>query len=476
MTKEILSAGIDIGTSTMQLIFSRLVLQDTEGFGRIPQVKVVSKEVIYESGIYFTPLSSWDEVDGQAVNQIIKQEYEKAGVRPEDLATGAVIITGESSRKKNARTVVQDLSEVTGDFVAAVAGADLESVLAGKGSGASDLSLKTGKTVVNLDIGGGTTNLCVFENGEVSDTACLDIGGRLVKIRDNRIEYVAPKVRWLAGQLGLSIEEGDAPDEEKLVRLTDAMAGILAESIGLVEKGPYRDYMVTNHPLQTKAQAAEIITFSGGVAQCLQQQQELFAYGDIGVLLARSIKKNAAFCRACVEPARETVRATVIGAGNYSMDISGSTIEYSKAESFPLKNIPVVKVLLEREEDIEKLRENIRRAVSIYTEDTRESTTYAIAMKGLPYPSFLQIQQIAEQIAGAWEDEAADSVKGIVIVEQDIAKALGQALHRRIRDRKEIICIDGICCSSGDYIDLLEPTAFGKVIPVVVKTLIFHNG
>lgn len=76
-TEEILSAGIDIGTSTTQLVFSRMILQNTGGFGRIPQIKVVSKEVIYESEIYFTPLSSREEIDGERVHEIIKRNMRR---------------------------------------------------------------------------------------------------------------------------------------------------------------------------------------------------------------------------------------------------------------------------------------------------------------------------------------------------------------------------------------------------------------
>lgn len=164
-TEEILSAGIDIGTSTTQLVFSKMLLQNTGGFGKIPQIKVISKEVIYRSQVYFTPLLSRDEIDGKWVDRIIKKEYRKAGIKPADLSTGAVIITGETSRKKNAEDVVEAIADVAGDFVMATAGADLESVLAGKGAGAAELSRKTGKIVANLDIGGGTTNICLFENG-----------------------------------------------------------------------------------------------------------------------------------------------------------------------------------------------------------------------------------------------------------------------------------------------------------------------
>lgn len=99
-TEEILSAGIDIGTSTTQLVFSRMLLQNTGGFGKIPQIKVISKEVIYRSQVYFTPLLSREEIDGKWVDRIIKKEYRKAGMKPADLSTGAVIITGETSRRR----------------------------------------------------------------------------------------------------------------------------------------------------------------------------------------------------------------------------------------------------------------------------------------------------------------------------------------------------------------------------------------
>ena len=269
-TEEILSAGIDIGTSTTQLVFSKMLLQNTGGFGKIPQIKVISKEVIYRSQVYFTPLLSREEIDGKWVDRIIKKEYRKAGMKPADLSTGAVIITGETSRKKNAEDVVEAIADVAGDFVMATAGADLESVLAGKGAGAAELSRKTEKIVANLDIGGGTTNICLFENGNVLDTACFDIGGRLVKLEDGKITYVAPKIRWLSEQLGLEIAEGQNVEVKKLKALTDAMAEILAEAVGLKDADVFIEKMKTNHAI-TCQKKPELITFSGGVASCFEE-------------------------------------------------------------------------------------------------------------------------------------------------------------------------------------------------------------
>ncbi|MBU5482562.1 ethanolamine ammonia-lyase reactivating factor EutA [Blautia sp. MSJ-19] len=482
-TEEILSAGIDIGTSTTQLVFSRMVLQNTGGFGKIPQIRVVSKEVIYRSQVYFTPLLSREEIDGKWVDQIIKKEYRKAGIKPTDLSTGAVIITGETSRKKNAEDVVEAIADVAGDFVMATAGADLESVLAGKGAGAAELSRKTEKVVANLDIGGGTTNICLFENGNVLDTACFDIGGRLVKISDGKITYIAPKISWLSEKLGLEITEGQKADVQKLKILTDAMAEILAKAMGLEDKeegssdidraNVYIEKMKTNHGI-TCEKRPELFTFSGGVASCFEEIGDIFRYGDIGVLLAQSILESDFFQQGNVRKAKETMRATVIGAGNYSMNISGSTIEYTE-DTFPLKNIPVVKLNLEQETDITDLDEKLHRAMQIYHESRGEGRQIALAMKGLKCPTFAQIQEIAEKLAAQYEKENSPDNALIIVLEEDIGKALGQALHHRIKNRRKIICIDGIYCESGDFIDLGEPIVSGKVIPVIVKTLIFNG-
>ena len=472
-TEEILSAGIDIGTSTTQLVFSRLVLQNIGGFGKIPQIKVISKEVIYKSDVYFTPLSSQEEINGKEVKDIIKKEYKKAGIQPEELATGAVIITGESSKKKNAKEIVEAISEVAGDFVVATAGADLESILAGKGAGAAWISQKKEKIVANLDIGGGTTNICVFENGEIIDTACLDIGGRLVKLLDGKIKYIAPKIKTLLKMYHIPLKEGDDANEFILRQLTDIMASLLAQSVNLLPKTEALNFIATNHLLTTKKEI-EVLTFSGGVATCFSQEKDIFKYGDIGILLAQSIKKMTAFQKIEIDKAFETMHATVIGAGNYSMNISGSTIEYTE-DTFPIKNIPVVKIPLAVEEDISNLAENIHKAVKLYQEKGDRTIQVALAMNGLKCPTFAQIQQIAKSISEQFSLEFEKGNKLIVIFEQDIGKAVGQALHRFDKDKRVIVCIDGINCDSGDYIDLGEPVASGNVIPVVVKTLIFNR-
>ena len=231
MKKEILSVGIDVGTSTTQLIFSMLTLENTASLFSVPRIEITGKRIIYKSDIHITPLKSQDEIDGAEIRSIVKSEYEKAGILPTEVDTGAVIITGETARKENAKEIAAELSSFAGDFVVSTAGPDLEAVIAGKGAGAADLSEKKNATVVNLDIGGGTTNIAAFHCGETIATGCLDIGGRLIKLDKNNhiVSYISPKIVTLVKKLGLNLEVGKEAETEELIQITDYMAKTLQE-------------------------------------------------------------------------------------------------------------------------------------------------------------------------------------------------------------------------------------------------------
>ena len=214
MTEEILSVGIDIGTSTLQLIFSKIYIENRGSSFTVPQIKIIGKEVIYRSEIYETPLISETVIDTKNVKKIIENEYKKANIKYEDVSTGAVIITGDTARKENAKEVLETLSGMAGDFVVATAGPDLESIIAGKGSGAYTFSEEKNTSIVNFDVGGGTTNNVIFNRGEVEDTTCLDIGGRLIKFDENRkIKYIFEKMFEIAKYVDVSIKLGDYADE-----------------------------------------------------------------------------------------------------------------------------------------------------------------------------------------------------------------------------------------------------------------------
>ncbi len=165
-----MSVGIDLGTSTTQVILSRLRLENSAGAFAVPRVEIVDKEVVYRSPVHFTPLVSDTRLDGAKIREIVEQEYRAAGVTPDMLQTGAVIITGETARKENAREVLEALAGLAGDFVVATAGPDLESVLAARGAGADKLSERERCCLLHYDIGGGTSNLALLDRGKLLST------------------------------------------------------------------------------------------------------------------------------------------------------------------------------------------------------------------------------------------------------------------------------------------------------------------
>ena len=271
MKQEIYSAGIDIGTSTTQLIFSKITIENMANAYSVPRISIVDKEVIYRSSIYNTPLIGSTEIDAKKIREIVMGEYKKAGFRTEDLSTGAVIITGETARKKNASEVLSALSNMAGDFVVATAGPDLESVLAAKGAGTDTLSKEQDCSIANVDIGGGTSNIAIYRHGVLAATSCLDIGGRLIRIEHGRVSYIYDRLQKILLQQGIQIQTGEAADEQKLRKICDYMATQLAEALNLKARSPEHDAFYTNQGTAVSDQIMiQALTFSGGVADCIE--------------------------------------------------------------------------------------------------------------------------------------------------------------------------------------------------------------
>lgn len=476
--EQILSVGIDIGTSTTQLVFSKLFIENTASSFAIPKVNIVDKKVIYKSDIYYTPLKSITEIDGEYVKTIIESEYKKANISPKDVDTGAVIITGETARKENANLVLEKLSGLAGDFVVATAGPDLESIIAGKGAGADVISKQEKTVVANLDIGGGTTNISIFDRGEVIDTTCLDIGGRLIKVNPEtmKIEYVSDKIKKLAKNIDIDLEVGKKINQHELNYVTDKMSDVLEEALGIGVKQNSKDLdlILTTKGLK-KEYDIEYISFSGGVADCIydaEANKESFQYGDIGVVLGKSIRKSILFDEFKVHKPSETIRATVVGAGTHTTDISGSTITFTK-DMFPFKNIPILKLSSQDEElDYHSLSGAIQEKLNWFNlEDGNQ--LIALALKGVKNISFNELQSLAKSVIEGMKEIIDTEKPLIVIVENDIAKALGQTINRLLGYNKDIVCIDSVKVKNGDFIDIGKPLANGKVVPVVIKTLAF---
>ncbi|EGO2527578.1 ethanolamine ammonia-lyase reactivating factor EutA [Enterococcus faecalis] len=474
MSKEtLLTVGIDLGTSTTQLVLSELTVENFASAFTVPRISISDKKVIYRSDIIFTPLLNQSEIDAEPIKAFVAEQYRQAGIHKQDIQMGAVIITGETARKSNANNVLRALSGYAGDFVVATAGPDLESIIAGKGAGAQTYSETKRKPMVNLDIGGGTTNLAVFKDGEVIDTACFDIGGRLIKLdQQQKITYIAPKIQEIINKKGLTLHLGDQATEQNLLPIISELVAVLENSIGLGTQSPFYQLLVTNHPLR-KGEELPIVTFSGGVADCLNTTStNLFKYGDIGLLLGKYLRKSLIFSEKEVLESAETIRATVVGAGSHTAEISGSTIAY-REQILPVKNIPILKLAQEDETlTVTELGQRIQEKLNWHR--IEETPQIALAIRGMSNPTFADIQRYGQGIVEGLASLVAEQIPIIVMVDEDMAKALGHALSAHLPKDYPFICLDSVKVENGDYVDIGLPVAEGAVLPVIVKTLVFN--
>lgn len=478
----ILSVGIDVGTSTTQVVFSKLQMDNAGGYFSVPRVAIVDKEVVYKSEVYMTPLKTDVLIDTEALRDIVAAEFRKAGYRPEDTDSGAVIITGESARKENADAVLKSLSDFAGDFVVSAAGPDMESLIAGKGSGAWQYSMDHHCRVANLDIGGGTTNVVLFEDGETAARGCLDIGGRLICMdSQGMITKVSPAAAVMAQAAGVSVHVGDRGDEKALSAVTRQMAAALNVYLGVdtdTSAGGKADAILrqiktpgsSDFPRPEKVQA---VFFSGGVADLIYHESaDTWAYGDIGVLLGRAIRESRLFTDFQKMEPGETIRATVVGAGTYTTTISGSTITYSD-DIFPLKNIPVIKLDEELQEACfaGETEPVIRRIQWVLGQNDEER--FILAMPGKRNPGYTEMKRAAAAIRQIMDRVQPLGEPILLVIESDIAKAMGQMIRQQPDLKRQVVAIDSIHVEDGEYVDMGKPMMNGMVIPVVVKTLIF---
>ncbi len=457
MSETLLSVGLDVGTTSTQLILSRLTVENRAGSFSVPEMQITGRQLLQVSPVHFTPLTNDSLVDGQGVRQLLEDFYRQANIRPEQVDTGAVIVTGETSRKENAKEVLDALSAFAGDFVVATAGPALESILAAKGSGAVEYSRKTGKTLLHIDIGGGTSNLARIEKGRITATGCLNVGGRLLKFRgDGTVTYVSPVLRGLT-----DLQPGDYPAEGQVEAITQILVYALEMAAGLRPATDLLERLWTKEcgPVW-EIQKADMISFSGGVADCIDTLQPPGAFGDIGGQLGQGIKRSL-LCRDAYRLGEQTIRATVIGAGCHSAQLSGSTVFYRNI-SLPLKNLPVI--LLDRQQqDSDALPVLINEGFS-----RQDTDTAVLMLPGFRRADYGRLSRLAQKIAEGVGDRPV-----IVCLAEDMAKALGQKLSLLLPPEHPCLCIDRVLLDEQTYLDVGCPV--GPALPVVVKTLVLQQ-
>lgn len=475
-SKIIHSVGIDVGTTTTQVIFSALELMNTAAPTQVPRFEFVDRKILYEGRIFFTPINQDGTIDNDKLWNLINEEYINAGFSIKEIETGAIIITGETSKAKNAKTTLMQLANDLGDFVVATAGPHLESIIAGRGSGSAQYSEEHSATVLNIDIGGGTSNYVVFNNGRVVDTCCLNVGGRLIQTsEDGKVVSISDPAKKILQNIFPDFNtDYNTIKTNELRVICDCMADMIVECAEETEVSPIsRQLLMTN--TFKKNYTFDAIFLSGGVGECYYNISNLhndkFKYGDLGILLAESLVKNEKLKKQKVIKPKQTIRATVIGAGVYTLSLSGSTI-WLTSDKLPLKNLPVIHPHFNWKDESTQLSIGIVEAAKRMDLDL-STDEYAIYLsKDMPL-TYKAVQHGADELTKVYKKYCPQSDSpAIVLSYNDIGKALGMELEPRLRPRPLAI-IDEVQSYEGDYIDIGKSYFGGEIVPLTVKSLAF---
>lgn len=473
---ELTTVGIDVGSSTSHLIFSRLMLRRL-GQHLSSRYVVVSREVIHRSPILLTPYTPEYTIDAERLGAFVHQAYADAGLSPADVDTGAVILTGEALKRTNARAIADLFANEAGKFVCASAGHNLEAVMAAHGSGAVAISRESGQTVLNVDIGGGTSKLALVQRGEVVETASLEVGGRLVALDERgRVTRIEPAARLVADALGVPLHLNVPLADADRARIASTLADCLLAALRREPLSELGRQLWVTPPLDSSL-PIDAVTWSGGVSEYLSGRED-GDFGDLARPLAAALRQHAEAGRlpAPVHPGGERIRATVIGASQFTVQVSGNTIAISRPATLPIHNLQVLFPRLPARADIteEQLQQAI--ADSFRRFDLVEGERpVALALDWNGTPSYPRLRGLANGIAAGLPRSIAAGLPLVLVFSGDVGKSVGAILRDDLGLTNDVVSIDGIELRELDFVDIGELLLPAQVVPVVIKSLVFPH-
>jgi ethanolamine utilization protein EutA len=481
----LVSVGIDIGSSGTQVIFSRVHMRRLSE-ELTSRYFVVGRETLYQSPVALTPYSSETRIDERAVGDIVDAAYTAANIHPDQIDTGAVILTGEALRRENAKAIADVIAEMGGEFVCATAGHHMESLLAAYGSGAARASHDLGRPVLNVDIGGGTTKLALVEGGRVVHTAAIHIGGRLAVIHppprpspkgEGEIVRLDPAGQQLAKNAGVDWRLGGVASEAEIERVSEWMADALMAALTTTPTPAPVDALWLTEPLEPLEGIAGVM-FSGGVAEYVYGREER-DFGDLGRRFGHAVRKRVESGRLPYPllPAGECIRATAIGASEYSVQLSGNTVYISNpGVLLPRKNLQVLQpdILLGEVIEAARVAQSIRRHFEAF--DLKEGEAdVALAFRWQGAPSYDRLAGLARGIVEALPMTLLNSRPLYLVLDGDIAHSLGALLKEEWGVASEVLVIDGVSLWDFDYVDLGRVRMPSFTVPVTIKSLVFSE-
>lgn len=468
---RLVSVGVDIGSSTSHLVFSRLLLE------RLDNRYVVSERVVlHESEVFLTPYAEDQTINADALRAFVDRQYTLANVTPEQVDSGALILTGVAVRRRNARAIGELFAAQAGKFVAVSAGDALETTLAAFGSGAAARSIREGARVMNIDIGGGTSKIAVCEAGAVVEISALDIGARVVALdASGCVQRIEEAGAHLASEVGLSLAIGAVPDAAGLQRLVECMAERLFEALQGPAVSAETAALLRLDPLAS-ARRPDVVCFSGGVSEYIYGR-EAQAYGDLGPALARAILQRVQAWGPRIEPSDQGIRATVIGASQYTIQVSGSTIFVEPQATLPLRNLPVITPdlpLHDERLDVETIAASVRAALR-RMDLLQSDQPVALCYRWQGSATYARLDAFCRGISVGLSRILDQGLPLVLVGDGDIGGLVGIHFHSELQMANSIVSIDGIVLQEFDFIDIGALLDTSGAVPVVIKSLVFPH-
>jgi ethanolamine utilization protein EutA len=476
-----LSVGIDIGSSTSHISISRLVIRRNSA-SLSTEFIVTERETLHASPVWLTPYrQSGELIDTSRIRLLIEDEYRAAGFAPADIDTGAMVITGEALKKANAENIARMMADWSGRFVCVSAGPMHEGLLAAHGSGSVALSGAAGGTVLNVDIGGGTTKISVVTDGVITHIESVSVGARLVAFDGDA--DAAAIIRWeqpaavLARQLGIDGGLGRPMPAGDRRRMASLMADVLLDIVtGGGDHADLRERLLvaTDEKKIPPVAGIDHIVFSGGVSEYLEPDAAP-RRDDLGYLLAAALRQRlaAAGLEARVRPAAQRIRATVLGASQFSVQASGQTVYVSDAGMLPVRGLRAVEIDARGAVTEDSVRASLRRLdLGAWAGDLAAvvrldvPTSHAVLFRVASVLS----RVAAESPAPAQADADAPL---FIVLRADVARALGRILKEEVGWPGPVVVVDGIEVSSLDHLDIGVPLGYTGALPVTVTSLQF---
>ena len=471
------SVGIDIGSAGTQVVFSRLHLRRM-GEDLTSRYVVVRRDTVFESAVHLTPYVDDERIDTAVLARILDRAYQDARVDPDEVDTGVVILTGEALRRVNAEHIARVVSEQAGDMVCATAGHHTEARLAAYGSGAVLRSYQAGTRLLNIDIGGGTTKLALVERGRVLATAALHVGGRLHVLDDHgRLARLEPAGRDHAARCGLTWSVGDAVPEDELDQVAEAMADAVVAAVHGGPFSPETSELFLTEPVADYG-ALDGVAFSGGVAEYVhgRESRDFADMGPrLGAILRRRVDDGA--MPAPVLAGGAGIRATVLGASEYTVQLSGNTSYISDPQALlPRRNVQVVRpdCALGESVDPHAVARAVREHLTSFDlDDSRADVVVALRWEGPP--DYRRLRDFATGVADGLETRLRRRCPVYLMVDADIALTLGSLLRSECEVTCDLMVLDGLRLDDFDYVDLGRLRHPSNTVSVTIKSLVFSR-